>query len=81
MKNRCCLKCGDKHHLSIHHVIPRVFKKHDNNETVCLCISCHKKLESYLLACESMIGNVQFGVRYKLRDDDYRHAIRLFCHL
>lgn len=56
MQNRCVV-CGKMENLSLHHCIPRCFRKyfpseykeHSSHDVLLLCLECHSRYEKYAL--------------------------------
>lgn len=69
-----CKKCGEFcSHTERHHVFPAVWYSRGkrNMLTVPLCHKCHAKVEQYILAVESFMGEVPFGTRYHMAREHY----------
>lgn len=67
-----CSRCYSTDKLTKHHQYPVVHFGHKKDGLMlCLCQECHRKIENNILAVESHLGNLPFGVRYKLDRSDY----------
>ena len=76
-----CSKCGSKERLTDHHVYPVCHFAHKRDGLkIKLCVYCHRRIEDYILAIESHLGNVRYGERYKLDKSDYERTIHNFLH-
>lgn len=70
---KTCKKCGTTEHLTTHHNYPVIhFGRKRNHETTILCETCHRRVESYILAIESFINKAPYGRRYRLEYYQYR---------
>jgi len=68
-----CKRCGSSENLSKHHIFPVCFFGKQGNELlVPLCKNtCHTKVEAYILAVESFVGQKRFGTRHRLNKKQY----------
>jgi len=73
-----CLKCGSKEQMTMHHVIPKVFRV--PTRRVRLCRSCHNLIEKSISEEEHRIGNLHKGERYQLRNIDYIYILDTFLN-
>jgi hypothetical protein len=74
-----CSHCEDGISLTQHHIWPHVHYK-DRGPRCWLCTKCHRKFEDIILGVESFVGNVHFGNRVKLKEEQYERLLRNFCH-
>jgi hypothetical protein len=71
-----CKKCGSKHEIQKHHILPQTFwGRRGNTKTIWLCAKCHQKVEYQYLAIESFFGKVRFGTRFQLKPRHYHRIM------
>ncbi len=79
-----CLKCNSFHHMTRHHVIPKVHLNHfsinpKGAPTVSLCQTCHRDLERQILWTEAFVHRGRIGERLPLKGpDDYWYILSMF---
>lgn len=72
-----CSKCNTTDRITQHHIYPVC---HFGNKRcglkVYLCQAHHREIENRIAVVESTVGNVPFGIRYKLEKDYYDRILR-----
>jgi len=74
-----CRKCGSTHRISWHHVLPRVFFRGKGMQ-IPLCCRHHRIIEFIICGAEMLVGDVEYGQRFKLPEDDYQRIAERFTH-
>jgi exonuclease 3'-5' domain-containing protein 2 len=68
-KENICVKCGATSELTLHHIVPRCYRRHfpakikdhDFHDVILLCIECHSLYEKEAQKLKNKI-NIEYGV-------------------